>query len=112
MCTIGQLERKSKEKIRYDKGVKMQCFKPVDFVLLTPHLEKLREQWRGPFIIDSFGGDHGAFYVLKTFHGEPASNTHHGDHLRIFCPRKRYLRSPDEEPLQVTHNLRFKRKKH
>ena len=108
------VRKKEQEKIRYDKGVKTQYFKPGDFVLLkdsTPHLGKLTERWRGPFIIDSFGGDHGASYILKTLEGEPAPNTHHGDHLRIFRPREGYLRPTDEEPLQVTRNLRYRRKR-
>ncbi len=108
------MRKKEQEKLRYDKRVKMQYFSPGDFVLLkdsTPHLGKLIEQWCGPFIIDSFGGDHGASYVLKTLDGEPAPNMHHGYHLRIFRPREGYLRPADEEPLQVTRNLRFRRKK-
>ena len=83
------MRKKEQEKIRYNKGVKTQYFKPGNFVLLkdsTPHLGKLTEQWCGPFIIDSFGGDHGTSYVLKTLGGELAPNMHHGDHLRIFYP--------------------------
>ena len=108
------MRKKKQEKIRYNKGVKTQYFKPGDFVLLkdsTFHLGKLTEQWRGPFIIDSFGGDHGASYVLKILGGEPAPITHHGDHLRVFRPREEYLRLADGEPLQVTRNLRFRKKK-
>lgn len=77
----------------------------------TPQLGKLTGKWRGPFIIDDIGGDHGASYVLKTLDGKTAPNTHHGDHQRIFHPRKGYLRPADEEPLEVTRNLRFRRKK-
>ena len=83
------VRKNEQKKIRYDRGVKTQYFTPGDFVLLkdsTSHLGKLTEQWRGPIIINGFGGDHGASYVLKTLDGEPASNTHHGDHLRIFGP--------------------------
>ena len=108
------VRRKEQEKIRYDKGVKMQYFNPGDFVLLrdsTPHLGKLTERWRGPFLIDSFGGDHRASHTLKTLDGKSAPNTHHGDHLRIFRPREGYLRPADEEPLKVTRNLRFRRGK-
>ena len=108
------VRRKEQEKIRYDKGVKMQYFNPGDFVLLrdsTPHLGKLTERWRGPFIIDGFGGDHGASYTLKTLDRKSAPNTHHGDHLRILRPQERYLRQTDEEPLKVTQNLRFRRRK-
>ena len=72
---------------------------------------KLVERWRGPFIIDGFGGDHGASYTLKTLDGKSAPNTHHGDHLRIFRPREGYLRPTDKEPLKVTRNLRFRRGK-
>ena len=84
------VRKKEQEKTRYDRGVKTQYFSPGDLVLLkdsTPHLGKLTEQWRGPFIIDSFGGDHSASYVQKTLNEEPAPNTHHGNHLRIFRPR-------------------------
>ena len=77
----------------------------------TPHLGKLTERWQGPFLINSFGGDHGASYTLKTLDGKSAPNTHHGDHLRIFCPREGYLRPTDEEPLKLTRNLRFRRRK-
>ena len=52
------VRKKEQEKIRYDKGVKIQYFKPSDFVLFkdsTPHLGKLTKRWSGPFIIDSFG---------------------------------------------------------
>lgn len=107
------VRKKEQGKIQYDKGVKTQYLKPGDFVLfkdLTPHLGKLTESWRGPFIIDTFGGDHGDSYVLKTLDGEPAPNTHHGDHLRIFRPQEGYLRPADEVPLQVTRNLRYRRK--
>lgn len=74
-------------------------------------MESSRSDGAEPFIIDSFGGDHGASYVFKTLDGKPAPNTHHGDHLRIFRSRERYLRPADEEPLGVTRNLSFKRKK-
>ena len=40
------MRKKEQEKIRYNKGVKTQYFKPGDFVLLkdsTPHLGKLTE---------------------------------------------------------------------
>lgn len=108
------VRKKEQEKIRYNRGVKTQYCIPSDFVLpknSTPHLGKLTERWRGPFIIDSFGGDHGATYVFKTLDGKPAPNTHHGDHLRIFRSREGYLRPADEEPLGVTRNLRFEGKK-
>ena len=108
------MRKKEQEKIWYDKGVKIQYFKSGDFVLLkdsTPHLAKLTEQWRGPFIIDSFGEDHGASYILKILEGEPALNTHHSDYLHIFRPREGYLRPTDKEPLQVTRNLRYRRKR-
>lgn len=108
------IRKEEQEKIRYDKGVKTQHFIPGDFVLLrdsTPNLGKLTGKCRGPFIIDDFGGNLGASYVLKTLDGKPAPNTHHGDHLRIFHPRKGYLRPADEEPLEVTRNLRFRRNK-
>ena len=72
---------------------------------------KLEERWRGPFIIDRFGGDHGASYTFKTWDGKSAPNTHHGDHLWIFHTRERYLRSTNKEPLNVTQNLRFRRGK-
>ena len=82
------IRKKEQEKIWYDKGVKMHYFNPGNFVLLrdsTPHLGKLTERWRGPFLIDSFGGDHGVLYTLKPFDGKSAPNTHHGNYLRIFC---------------------------
>ena len=81
------LRKKEQEKIRYDRGVKTQYFTRGDLVLLknsTPHLGKLTEQWRRPFIVDSFGRDHGVSYVLRTLNGEPAPNTHHGNHLHLF----------------------------
>lgn len=70
------------------------------------------KQWRGSFIINSFGKNHGASYVLKTLDGNSATNTPHGNHLRIFYPRKRYLRPADKESLVVMRNLRFRRKKY
>ena len=60
-------------------------------------------------MINSFGGDHGALYTLKTLDGKSAPNTNHGDHLRIFRPREGYLRRTNKEPLKVTQNLRFRR---
>lgn len=102
---------KEQEKIRYNKRAKTQYFAPSDFIFLkdsTLHLGKLIECWRGPFVIDSFGENHGALYVLKTLDIKPAPNTHHGDHLRIFSPRERYLHPADEEPLEVTRNARFR----
>ena len=92
----------------------MQYFCPSNFVLLkdsTPHLGKLIEQWWGPFIINNFDGDHGASYVLKTLDGEPVPNTHQGNRLRIFRLQEGYLQPADEEPLPITRNLCFKRKK-
>ena len=106
--------RKEQEKIRYNKKVKMQYFNPGNFVLLkdsTPQLGKLTERWRGHFLIDSFGRDHGASYTLKTLDGKSAPNTHHGDHLRIFRPREGYLRPANEEPLEITRDLPFRKKK-
>ena len=108
------MKKKKQEKIWYDKGVKMQYFFPDDFVLLqnsTSHLRKLTKQWREPFIIDSFGRNHGVLYILKTLDRERAPNTYYDDYLRIFRLQKGYLRPTDKEPLQVIHNLRFKRKK-
>ena len=106
--------KKEQEKTQYDRRVKTQYFSPSNLMLLkdsTPHLGKLTEEWCGPFIISSFGGDHSASYVLKTLDGEPASNMHYDDHLCIFHPRKRYLRPADEELLKILCNLRFRRKK-
>ena len=108
------IRKKEQEKIRYNKRVKMQYFNPGNFVLLrdlTPHLGKLTERWRGPFLINSFGGDHGTSYTLKTLDGKSAPNIHHDDHLRIFCLREGYLRPTDKERLKVTRNLRFRREK-
>ena len=108
------IRKKKQEKLWYNKRVKTQYFSLGDFLLLkdlTPHLGKLTEWWRRPFIIDSFDGNHGALYVLKTLDGEPAPNTHHGDHLRIFRLQEGYLQPTDEEPLQITYNLRFRKKK-
>ena len=82
------IRKKEQEKIRYDRRVKTQYFTLGDLVLLknsTSHFGKLKKRWRRSFIINNFGGDYGASYVLKTLDGEPAPNTHHGDHLRIFC---------------------------
>ena len=104
------VRKKEQEKIRYNKGVKIQYFALSDFVLLrdsTPHLRKPKERWRRLFIIDGFCGNHWASYVLKTLDGKPTPNIHHSDHLRIFRPREGYLRSADE----ITRNLRFRRKK-
>ncbi len=89
------MRKKEQEKLQYDKRVKMQYFSLGNFVLLkdsTLYLGKLTERWCESFIIDSFGKDHGASYVLKTLDGEPAPNMHHGDHLRIFRLREEYLR--------------------
>lgn len=108
------IRKKEQKKIRYNRGVKTQYFTPDDLVLLknsTPHLGKFTKRWRGPFIINNFGGDHNASYILKTLNREPAHNTYHNNHLHIFCPREGYLRPADEEPLVVTRNLRFRRKK-
>lgn len=55
---------------------------------------KLTEKWRGLFLIDSFGGDHGASYTLKTTDGKLALDTHRDDHLRDaneFAPFNRIL---------------------
>ena len=108
------IRRKEQEKIRYDKGVKMQYFNLGDFVLLrdlTPHLRKFTERWQRPFLINSFGGDHGASYTLKTLDRKSAPNTHHGNYLRIFRPQEGYLRLTNEEPLKITQNIRFRRRK-
>ena len=108
------VRRKKQGKMRYNRGVKSQYFILSDLVLFkdsTPYLGKLTEQWRGLFIINNFGGDRGVSYILKTLDGEPAPNTYYGDQLRIFCPKEEYLRPAHEEPLMVTCNLRFKKKK-
>lgn len=76
---------------------------------LTSNLGKLTKQWRGSFIIDRSGGDHGVLYVLKTLDKDPAPNTYHGDHLRIFRPREGFLRP--KALLAVTRILRFRRRK-
>ena len=94
--------KKELEKIRYDKRVKTYYFKPNYFVLLknsTPYLNKLTEQWRGLFIIDSFGQDHNTSYVLKALDRKSGSNTHHGDYLCIFCPQEGYLRPTNKKLL-------------
>lgn len=108
------VKKKEQEKIWYNKGVKTQYFEPGNFVLFKDsisYLGKLIEQWHSPFVIDSFGGDHNASYVLKTLDGDSVPNTYYDDHLYIFCPRERYLLPAKEEPLQVTRNLHFRKKK-
>ena len=108
------VRKKEQKKIRYNRGVKTQYFTLGDLVFIkdsTPHLGKLTEQWYGPFIINNFGRNHGALYVLKTLDGKPAPNMYHGDHLRIFYLQEGYLCPADEEPLVVIRNLRFRRKK-
>lgn len=79
--------KKKQEKIRYNIRIKTQYFKPSDFVFLkdlTPHLEKLIEQWREPFIIDSFDGDYDASDILKILDTEPTPNIYHDNYLHIF----------------------------
>ena len=61
--------------------------------------------------MNSFGRSYGTSYVLKILDGEPAPNTHYGDHLRIFCPQEKYLQLAGEELLKITYNLRFRKKK-
>lgn len=64
-----------------------EYFTLVDFVFLknsTVHLRNLIEQWCKPFIINNFDRNHGASYILKILSRQPASNTHHDEHLRIF----------------------------
>lgn len=107
------MRKKQQEKFWYDKGVKAQYFSPDEFVLLKNsnlHLGKLIEQWHGPFIIDNFDGDHGASYILKILDGKPVPNTYYSDHLRIFCPRERYLQPANEKSLQVICKLPFRKK--
>ena len=106
--------KKEQEKIRYNRGFKMQYFTLGNLVLLkdsTPYFGKLTERWGELFIIDNFGGDHGASYVPKTLNKKQALNINHGDHLYIFYPQEKYLRPADEKPLVVTHNLCFRKKK-
>ena len=108
------VRRKEQEKIRYNKGVKIRYFNPGNFVLLrdsTSYFRKLTERWRGLFLNDSFGGNHGALYILKILDRKSALNTHHNDHRKIFRPQERYLRPADKKPLKITQNLRFRRGK-
>ena len=115
---IGDYGRMLMQLITEDQAIRIQRYGEkaistflVGWTLFHRDPGKLVERWRGPFIIDGFGGDHGASYTLKTLDGKSAPNTHHGDHLRIFRPREGYLRPADEEPLKVTRNLRFRRGK-
>ena len=83
----------------------------VGWILFHQDLGKFAKRWHRPFIINKFGRDHGVSNTLKILDGKSALNTYHDNHLRIFCPRKVYLRLADEEPLKVMQNLRFKRRK-
>ncbi len=76
----GWLERKSRRRSGTIGESKRNTLSQVTLYFLKtqpPILESLRSDGAEPFIIDSFGGDHGASYVIKTLDGKPAPNTQH-----------------------------------
>lgn len=88
----------------------MQYFILSNLILLknsTSQLEKLMKQWHRPFIINSFGRNNSALYLLKIFDRDSIPNMHYGNQLRIFYPQERYLCAVNEKPLVVIHNLHF-----
>lgn len=92
----------------------MQYFTINDFILLknlTLYLRKLIKQWRELFIIISFGENYSASYILKTLDRELISKIYYNDYLYIFCPQGEYLHLVDKEPLVITRNFFFKKKR-
>lgn len=92
----------------------MQYFNSSNLMLFrnsTPYLRKITERWQKLFLINSFGGDHGTSYILKTLDEKLASNIYYGDQLQIFYLQEEYLCPANEKLLKVMQNLYFRRKK-
>lgn len=107
------VNKKEQEKNQYNRGVKMQYFILSNLTLFKDsifYLGKFIKQWQRPYIINSFGRDHGTLYILKILDKKSAPNTYYGDHLCIFHPQEKYLQPTDKELLKITHNLRFRNK--
>lgn len=111
-------ENKSKAvqtmKERYDRGVQAKTFVPGQYVFLRDTnliYDKNIPRWRGPFVINGYGGEHDTSYTLRKLDGIALPNHFHGDHLRIFQERTGYLRPHDEENLPIMKSLRKVRTK-
>lgn len=63
-------------------------------MLFQKDVGKLKARWRGPFMIRGYGGTHGKSYTLKQFNGRNIRDLFHGNHLKLFVPRKGYLSDP------------------
>ncbi len=56
---------------------------------------KLQARWRGPFRIYGFGESHGVSYKPRQFNGRKIKGIFHGNHLKLFTPRRGFLADTD-----------------
>lgn len=94
--------------------MKKKYFTPNNFIFfrdLTLDLGKVIEKWHKLFLIGDFGRDYGVSYTFKTLNGNSAPNTNYNDYLCISRTCEAYLHPANEEPLKITRNLHFRRKK-
>jgi hypothetical protein len=98
-------------KQRHDLGVRSHKeYSPGDLVMLYDHSvagDTLKPTWRGPFVINGFGGDMKKSYLLRQIDGTPIDRHYHGDSLKPFRLREGYLVTQEEEGLPVYQNIRF-----
>ncbi|KAI0996301.1 hypothetical protein K3495_g11880, partial [Podosphaera aphanis] len=98
---------------KYDLGVNsLRNYSPGDMVMLFDHQQsgkKLRPSWRGPFVINGYGGDLNKSYTLRQISGASIPRHYHGDSLKKFRLREGYLITGEEESLPVFQNIRLGR---
>ena len=87
------IQKKESEKERYDRGIlRSNELEPGDLAMLyQKNVGKLQPRWRGPFLIEAFGGDHGVSYTIRQIGGRRIKGAFHSDHLRKFTPRTGHL---------------------
>ncbi|POS82348.1 hypothetical protein EPUL_005422, partial [Erysiphe pulchra] len=98
---------------KYNLGIRRpENFNPGDLVMLFDHRQsgkKLLPTWRGPFVINGFGGDMGKSYEIRQISGSKIPRHYHGDSLKRFRMREGYLATGMEEKLPVYQNIRLGR---
>ena len=71
---------------------------------------KLEPRWRGPFVVNRYGGSFGKSYTLKQRNGRKIRGHFRGNHFKRFVPREGYLADGLFVPLP-TQTIRPSKKK-
>lgn len=99
-------QKKDAEALYFNKGIIQYSFSPGNLIVLYQKKSgKLEPRWRCPFVVLE-PEEPGISYRLHQLNGRRIKGTFHGNHLKLFRPRRGYLADPSATPLLTYRTIR------